>query len=92
MKKRHLIIPELEQLAEEYDKHGKRRMAGIIHQITHLLDPETTLNDAQAKEVLHLFDAESERQKSTSGIVTRMTSLINGLYQTYLLAQLVAAK
>ena len=85
MTKRHLAILELEQLAEEYLKHNKPRMAGIVCQITHLIDRETTLNNVQMTEVLHLLDAESERQKSISGVVSRMTSLINGLYQTHLL-------
>ena len=87
MKKRHLVIHALEPLKEEYQDHNKPRMAAVVQQVLHLIDPETSLNEDQLTEVLHLFHTESEKQKSISGIVSRMTSLINSLYLTHLLTE-----
>jgi|SRR3989338_5551001 len=91
MKKRHLVKPELEQLEEELRKNKNDRMVHIIHQVGHLLNAGTSLNEAQFTEVLHLLHAEAENRRSVDKVVVEMTTLINGLYQTHLLSQLFTA-
>ena len=85
MKKRHLVKAELEHLEENYRKH-KPRLAEIIHQIGQLVDPQTSLNETQFIEVLHLLDVEVDNKRSVGKVVPQMVALINGLYLTHLLA------
>ncbi|TSC67187.1 MAG: hypothetical protein CEO19_322 [Parcubacteria group bacterium Gr01-1014_73] len=87
MKKRHSVKSELYKLEEEYFKH-KPHLAAIIHQVNQLIDPETSLEEEQFIEVLHLLSVEAKNKRSVGKVVPKMATLINGLYQTHLLIQL----
>ena len=84
MKRRYLVKQKLHQLEKEHQKE-KPRLAEIIHQIGQLVDPQTSLNEEQFIEMLHLLDVEVENGRSVGKVVPQMATLIGVLYLTHLI-------
>ena len=91
MKKRHSVKHRLNQLEEEH-KNERPHLAAIIHHIGQLIEPETTLEEKQFIELLHLLAIEAKNRRSVVKVVPTMVTAITTLYSAHLLANLLASK
>ena len=89
MKKRHSVKHRLHQLEEEH-RNDRPHLAALIHHISQLIEPETTLEEEQFIEVLHLLAIRAKNRSSIAKVVPEIVTMINSSYTVHLLANLLA--